>query len=131
MTHNKIFETLATWVSDTLGKPIAFLTSVLIVFIWALCGPFFDYSDTWQLIINTGTTIATFLMVFLLQNSQNRVTAVQLQTINEISKTNRILLDRIDSLENRLKARLEEVRESVEEMTESVEEIQEQLNEEE
>jgi low affinity Fe/Cu permease len=62
------------------GKPAAFLVALAIVIGWALAGPFFDYSDTWQLVINTSTTIATFLMVFLIQNTQNRDTlALQLK----------------------------------------------------
>jgi len=54
------------------GKPVTFLSCCAIIFIWALTGPAFGFSDTWQLLINTGTTIITFLMVFLIQNSQNR-----------------------------------------------------------
>jgi low affinity Fe/Cu permease len=62
------------------GKPAAFLTAVLVVVVWALTGPYFNYSDTWQLVINTSTTIVTFLMVFLIQNTQNRDTlALQLK----------------------------------------------------
>jgi low affinity Fe/Cu permease len=62
------------------GKPVTFLTAVTIVVVWAACGPLFGYSDTWQLVINTGTTIVTFLMVFLIQNTQNRDTmAIQLK----------------------------------------------------
>jgi low affinity Fe/Cu permease len=62
------------------GKPIAFLTAAAVVIAWAATGPLFDYSDTWQLVINTGTTIVTFLMVFLIQNTQNRDTmAIQLK----------------------------------------------------
>jgi low affinity Fe/Cu permease len=55
-----------------MGKPITFAMSLVIVIVWALSGPLFHYSDTWQLVINTGTTIITFLMVFLIQNTQNR-----------------------------------------------------------
>jgi low affinity Fe/Cu permease len=54
------------------GRPIAFLFAVITIVVWAMTGPIFGYSDTWQLVINTGTTIVTFLMVFLIQNSQNR-----------------------------------------------------------
>ena len=62
------------------GKPIAFLTAVALVIVWAATGPMFGYSDTWQLVINTSTTIVTFLMVFLIQNTQNRDTmALQLK----------------------------------------------------
>ena len=63
-----------------MGKPIAFLIAVAVVLIWAATGPLFGYSDTWQLVINTSTTIVTFLMVFLIQNTQNRDTmALQLK----------------------------------------------------
>jgi len=63
-----------------MGKPIAFLIAVALVIIWAATGPLFGFSDTWQLVINTSTTIVTFLMVFLIQNTQNRDTmAVQLK----------------------------------------------------
>lgn len=56
------------------GKPAAFLSALGVVLVWAITGPLFHYSDTWQLVINTGTTIVTFLMVFLIQNTQNRDT---------------------------------------------------------
>jgi low affinity Fe/Cu permease len=68
----KFFNLAATEVSTAAGQPITFILAVLIVLVWALTGPLFAYSDTWQLVINTGTTIVTFLMVFLIQNSQNR-----------------------------------------------------------
>lgn len=55
-----------------MGSAGAFIWSIILVVVWALTGPWFDYSDTWQLVINTGTTVATFLMVFLIQNTQNR-----------------------------------------------------------
>jgi len=62
------------------GNPVAFLLAVAVVIVWIVSGPFFNYSDTWQLVINTGTTIVTFLMVFLIQNTQNRDTlAIQLK----------------------------------------------------
>jgi low affinity Fe/Cu permease len=66
------FSALAKKASAYAGKPITFLVAVVLVVIWAFCGPAFGYSDTWQLVINTSTTIITFLMVFLIQNSQNR-----------------------------------------------------------
>ncbi len=58
--------------SDVVGSPWAFIVAVVIILVWAVTGPIFSFSDTWQLIINTGTTIVTFLMVFLIQNTQNR-----------------------------------------------------------
>lgn len=69
---NEVFRKIANKISHWVGTPIAFAIAVLGIVAWAVCGPFFDYSDTWQLVINTTTTIITFLMVFLIQNTQNR-----------------------------------------------------------
>lgn len=68
----KMFTRVANSVAYATGTPIAFILCVIVVLVWAVGGPLFDYSDTWQLFINTGTTIVTFLMVFLIQNTQNR-----------------------------------------------------------
>ena len=74
------FSRFAHTVSYYAGQPIAFLSALAVVLVWMLTGPMFHYSDTWQLDINTGTTIVTFLMVFLIQNTQNRDTlAIQLK----------------------------------------------------
>ena len=74
----------ATWVSDKAGSTPAFIGAMLVVVVWLVSGPRFHYSDTWQLVINTGTTIVTFLMVFLIQRAQNKgALAVQLK-LNEI-----------------------------------------------
>lgn len=66
------FSSFATLVADFSGKPFTFVAALALVLAWAISGPFFGYSETWQLVINTTTTIITFLMVFVLQNSQNR-----------------------------------------------------------
>ncbi len=66
------FQTFATKASIVVGNRWAFFAAILLILVWACTGPFFGYSDTWQLVINTGTTIVTFLMVFLIQNTQNR-----------------------------------------------------------
>src|SRR3979411_2106784 len=66
------FRVFARRSSDVLGSPWAFVMAILVIVVWAATGPMFHFSDTWQLIINTGTTIVTFLMVFLIQNTQNR-----------------------------------------------------------
>lgn len=68
----EIFRHISHKVSNWVGSPIAFIFAIVIIVVWIFTGPLFDYSDTWQLIINTGTTILTFLMVFLIQNTQNR-----------------------------------------------------------
>ena len=66
------FERMATRVAAAAGRPRAFLLAMAIIVVWAVSGPVFNWSNTWQLVINTGTTIVTFLMVFLIQNAQNR-----------------------------------------------------------
>lgn len=69
---NDLFHKFAQAVSSFAGSPITFVAAVFVILVWALSGPTFGFSDTWQLIINTSTTIITFLMVFLIQNTQNR-----------------------------------------------------------
>ncbi len=69
---NEIFHKFAHRVAELVGSAVAFVAAVLLILVWAITGPVFHFSDTWQLIINTGTTIVTFLMVFLIQNTQNR-----------------------------------------------------------
>src|SRR5213593_4979644 len=66
------FSRAASRIADFTGRPWAFLAAILVIMVWAVTGPVFGFSDTWQLLINTGTTVATFLMVFLIQNTQNR-----------------------------------------------------------
>lgn len=68
----ELFRKFAIVCSDAVGSSWTFLLAVMVILVWAFTGPMFDYSDTWQLLINTGTTIVTFLMVFLIQNAQNR-----------------------------------------------------------
>ncbi|QPC95408.1 low affinity iron permease family protein [Mesorhizobium sp. INR15] len=80
----KTFNTLAGAVARATGRPWAFALCVALVVIWAVSGPFFGYSETWQLVINTSTTIITFLMVFLIQNTQNRDGAAIQAKLDEI-----------------------------------------------
>jgi low affinity Fe/Cu permease len=70
--HPDIFTRFATWTSQITGGRWAFLTAIGVIVVWAVSGPYFGFSETWQLVVNTGTTIVTFLMVFLIQNAQNR-----------------------------------------------------------
>ena len=81
------FRRFAKLTSDVLGTPWAFAAAILVVVVWFLTGPYFKFSDPWQLVINTGTTIITFLMVFLIQNTQNRdMLAIQLK-LDELIRT--------------------------------------------
>lgn len=72
MTFNAAFTVFASTIARAAGRPATFAVGLIVILVWAVSGPMFGFSDTWQLIINTGTTIVTFLMVFLIQNTQNR-----------------------------------------------------------
>ncbi|MEZ2127388.1 MULTISPECIES: low affinity iron permease family protein [unclassified Sinorhizobium] len=85
--HAHVFSRFASWVSEWAGKPAAFILALLSVIVWATTGPIFDYSETWQLVVNTGTTIITFLMVFILQNAQTRDTKAIQAKLNELILT--------------------------------------------
>ena len=78
------FAHLATRVAAAAGRPAAFVIALSIIVIWGISGPLFGWSDTWQLVINTGTTIVTFLMVFLIQNAQNRDAAALQAKLDEV-----------------------------------------------
>src|SRR5687767_1492143 len=81
---NEFFRKFAHKIADAIGTPVAFGAAALIIVVWAVTGPLFNFSDTWQLVINTGTTIVTFLMVFLIQRTQNKdALAIHLK-LNEI-----------------------------------------------
>jgi len=92
------FEVLSEWISANLGSPYAFMAACALVFAWAVSGPIFQFSDTWQLVINTGTTICTFLMVFLLQNTGNRTIDEMQERLRDVESLNRELLREIRSL---------------------------------
>jgi len=83
------FHHISQVVSQKLGSPTAFALAVLLIVAWIITGPFFDYSDTWQLVINTTTTIVTFLMVFAIQNTQNRDAKAMQLKLNELIKSSR------------------------------------------
>ena len=111
------------------GRPGAVLIAAAAVIVWGLTGPIFDYSDTWQLVINTGTTIVTFLMVFLIQNTQNRDSiAVQIkldELINAVKEARNELID----LESLSDEDLEEKRKEMLELAEKAQDVVEDLEE--
>lgn len=94
-----IFTRFAVTVSEWTGKPSIFVLALFLVILWGVTGPIFDYSDTWQLVINTSTTIVTFLMVFLLQNAQTRDTRAIQAKLNELILTS-AAEDRFVGIEN-------------------------------
>lgn len=114
--QRSFFTRLSHKVAQWAGKPQTFSVALGIIVVWALSGPFFGFNDTWQLVINTSTTIITFLMVFIIQNSQNRDTAaMQLkldELINKLDGAREELLD----LEELDEEKLEEMRQEFEEM---------------
>lgn len=110
METGHIFARIAQAASQQSGRPWAFILALAVVSLWALSGPLFGYSDTWQLVINTGTTIVTFLMVFLIQNAQNRDTqAIQLK-LDELIRATEGAHNRLMALENQSEETLAEVK---------------------
>jgi low affinity Fe/Cu permease len=94
------FRRFANAASRALGTPLAFALAVLVIVTWAVTGPLFHYSDSWQLVINTGTTVVTFLMVFLIQSTQNRdATALHLK-LDELIRSTREARNTFAALEN-------------------------------
>lgn len=97
---NHPFEKLSSAVSKNVGSTPAFIIAISIVIVWAITGPLFDYSNSWQLFINTGTTIITFLMVFLIQRSQNKESlAIQIK-LNELIASSRMASNRLIDIES-------------------------------
>ena len=109
---SEFFSRTAQWTSRHCGRPLTFSFAAAIVVIWAVTGPMFGYSDTWQLVINTGTTIVTFLMVFLIQNTQNRdSSAVQLK-LDELIRASAHARNRLLTIEDLSEEELEELKQS-------------------
>jgi low affinity Fe/Cu permease len=96
----RFYNKFSSKVTRATGRPMALIIAFLVIIIWALSGPIFKYSDTWQLVINTGTTIITFLMVFIIQQSQNKdTTALQLK-LNELIASNEKASNRLIDIED-------------------------------
>ena len=110
----KLFVSFATATARIAGKPWTFLGCVLIVLIWAASGPIFKFSETWQLVINTGTTIITFLMVFLIQNTQNRDGAAMQAKLDELLHAVRAADERFIGIEHMTEKDLDRILAEVE-----------------
>lgn len=112
MDHS--FTRFATGTAARAGKPGTFLLAVAVIAVWGVTGPVFGFSDTWQLVINTGTTIVTFLMVFVIQNSQNRDAAAMQAKLDELIRAVDGARDQFIGIEHLSDARIEKIRQALE-----------------
>ncbi|HUS24183.1 MAG TPA: low affinity iron permease family protein [Candidatus Binatia bacterium] len=110
------FNRFAKWASRATGRPAAFIVALSVVLTWAITGPIFGFSDTWQLVINTGTTIVTFLMVFVIQSSQNRDTEALQIKLDELIRTTRGAHNALLDLEDLDEKELNRIRDEYEEL---------------
>ena len=104
-----LFRIFARYAAEAVGSPAAFLLGVFATLIWALTGSYFHYSDTWQLVINTGTSIGTFLIVFLIQNTQNRDTKVTQLKLDELIRAVKSARTELVQMEGLTDLQLEEL----------------------
>ena len=109
-----LFTRISGGSSRIMGRPVSFVISVLFVIVWALSGPVLHYSDTWQLIINTATTVLTFLAVFLIQNSQNRDAAAMQAKLDEVLRALENARVEFVGIEHLTDAEIEKIREALE-----------------
>jgi len=114
MQQSKGFTRLAKAAARFTGRPLCFMLAVLLVLVWIVTGPLFAFSNTWQLVINTGTTIITFLMVFLIQNTQNRDTEAMQIKLDELIRATQGANNRLLDLEELEDRELESFRDSYE-----------------
>ena len=112
---DRLFTRIASGIAATMGQPLAFLLAVTVIVVWGVSGPVFAWSDTWQLVINTGTTIVTFLMVFLIQNSQNRDAAAMQAKLDELIRALADARAEFIGIEHLPDTEIEEIRTSLEE----------------
>jgi low affinity Fe/Cu permease len=116
MAFRRTFATVAKATSRATGRPSTFLLALAVIIVWAVSGPLFQFSDTWQLVINTGTTIVTFLMVFLIQNTQNRDSEAMQVKLDEIIRAVEGAHNGLLDLEELEEAELDRIRERYQEL---------------
>ena len=104
------FNIFSTWVTKVTGSPRAFFIALVVVVGWGLTGPMFNFSETWQLVINTGTTIVTFLMMFVIQQSQNKDTMALHLKLNELLAANELTSNRLVASEDLTEEELEVIK---------------------
>lgn len=112
---DRFFTLFSGRVAAFAGQPAAFAAAMFVVLVWATTGPIFGFSDTWQLVINTGTTIVTFLMVFLIQNSQNRDAAAMQAKLDELLRALKGARGQFIGIEHLTDRQIEEIRAALEE----------------
>src|SRR5215469_11436443 len=117
-----VFDRFARWTEQQLGRSVTFALAVLSIVVWGVSGPLFAWSDTWQLVINTGTTIVTFLMVFLIQNAQNRDTQALQLKLDELIRVNTDARNSLMGLEEKSASEVEHVKSALADLASSTEE---------
>ena len=116
------FSRFAKWTARATGRPVTFALASLVIVVWAVTGPIFGFSDTWQLVINTGTTIITFLMVFLIQSTQNRDSEATQVKLDEIIRAIGNAKNEVLDLEELEETELDEIRKTYTEMAQKARE---------
>ena len=111
---DRLFTRIASFVAGLAGQPIAFIAALAFILLWGVTGPLFHYSDTWQLVVNTATTIVTFLMVFLIQNSQNRDSAAMQAKLDELMRAVEGARTHFIGIEHQTDKEIEKIREDLE-----------------
>jgi low affinity Fe/Cu permease len=111
---DRFFTAAATRIAALAGQPAAFIAAVALILIWGTTGSLFDYSDTWQLVVNTATTIVTFLMVFLIQNSQNRDAAAMQAKLDELIRAVKDARNEFIGIEHMTDRQVEAIRNALE-----------------
>ena len=115
------FERFANWATAATGSSAAFLTAISVIVVWLITGPLFHYSDTWQLIINTGTTVVTFMMVFLIQKSQNKDSKAIHLKLNELLASHQGASNRMVDIEDLTEVELDHLHKFYVELSELAE----------